>query len=165
MIFFNQHKGITFLLLASVICLWGGIFYRIYAVAEKEKPLVQRQLQKAAYFNLVNHTNDTLRLNFNYSDPFANSWNAILPVTPGGQGNGLIEVSAVPKPVVNWAEVNYRGYITNKNTGKRLAIVLINEEEMLLAEGQTLNGLSLLKQASDSIKVKYRNSVRFIKIK
>lgn len=162
-----KNKKITYILIFSVVALWGIIFYRIFiAMGDKEETIVQVPAKKAAYFKMVNHQNDQVLLTFDYRDPFT-SINAIEPITPAQSQNTAPMPIPLPiaKPVVNWSAISYTGYINNLNTKQKLAMLSVNGKELMLAEGQDLNGVKLLKYAGDSIKVKYQNETRYIRLR
>ena len=164
-----KGKKFTYLLIICVAGVWGIIFYRIYAgMSEEEEPVaIVEHGAKPEYFKLVNHETDQVELNLNYRDPFALAPPVIIetakPVTPSEfrMPNNM----PIQKPQVNWSAIKYTGYIFNPSTKQQVAIMQVNGAEAMLAEGQSLNGLQLIKYAGDSVKVKYQNITKYITIK
>jgi len=162
----SQSKKTTYLLLVCVAGLWGLIFYRVFQVAEvPDERVFEKPPQKAHYFKAVDHSNDTTKLRFDYRDPFK----VALPNFAEGNLNKQ-PVNALPsivaqKPKVNWADVRYNGFIENKKTGQKLAIMIINGSEQMLAEGQTVKGFKLIKHYPDSVKLNYQYETKYIRLK
>lgn len=161
-----KNKKFTYSLFACVIALWGWIFFKVYtAINEEEIPIVQDKPQKTILFNLINHENDSIKLDLNYRNPFLES--GIDPVVE--QVRTVAPASAstmsIKKNLVNWPDISFKGSITNAITRQKIALVFIDGKEIMLTEGQTLNGLKLLKYGADSIKVKYQTETRFIRLK
>lgn len=165
-----KGKKFTYLLIVCVAGVWGIIFYRIYAGLgqEDELPLSSMRKGKPEYFKLINHETDREVLNLNYRDPFAVTSaevknNIDLAETP--HQIKVLSMPAMAKPVVNWSAIQYTGYINNPSTKSRIAIIMVNGKEGMLTEGQSLDGLKLIKYAGDSVKVQYQNSTKYISLK
>ncbi len=150
------------------MALWGIIFYRIFmAMGDKEEEVVQGKPQKIAYFKMVNHQKDRVLLTFDYRDPFASLQNVEVithPVGPNQLSNSL-PAPILVKAMVNWSAITYTGYINNLNTKQKLAMITLNGKELMLAEGQSLNGIKLLKHAGDSIRVAYQKETKYIRLR
>ena len=161
-----KSKKFTYILLLCVAAVWGIIFYRIYAaMAEEELPLPDAPTAKTAYFKLINHEEDQVVLDLSYRNPFTKE---SAPVSlPAVKQNNIQKPAAqfMPPPQLNWPAIQYTGYIYNPASKQKLALVLINGKEMMLSEGQKLNGVMLVKNAGDSIKVSYQNSSKYFRIK
>ncbi|WP_410221206.1 hypothetical protein [Pedobacter sp.] len=165
-----KNKALTYLLIVCVAAIWGVIFYRIYAgLNDEELPLPKTSAVKTAYFNEINHLNDTVTLNLSYPDPFfANPSDAYqgkripenMPKTPS-----LIKAIPIQKPAINWAAIQYTGYINNPANKQKLAMLNIQGKEALLAEGQSSNGLKLVKHLGDSVRVQFQGETKYIRIK
>lgn len=165
-----KGKKFTYLLIVCVAGVWGIIFYRIYAGLgqDEEIPVSVLSTGKPEYFKLVNHETDRVVLNLNYRDPFADISVGLKDVVASPVVPGPVKLPAMPpmpKPMVNWSAVQYTGYINNPTTKSRIAIIQVNGKEGMLTEGQSLNGLKLLKHAGDSVKVQYQNSIKYISLK
>lgn len=165
-----KNKAFTYLLIVCVAAVWGLIFYQIYkGLNDEELPSLKSSTVKTAYFNEINHLNDTVTLNLNYPDPFfASSSDAYqekkiienmlkVPVT--------IKAPPVQKPLINWTAIQYTGYINNPANKQKLAMLNIQGKEALLAEGQSANGLKLIKHLGDSVRVQFQGETKYIRIK
>lgn len=164
-----KSKKFTYVLMACVAAVWGIIFYRIYvAVNEEETPIASGPVAKAAYFKMVNHQEDRVVLDLNYRNPFAGGQASFVPAekdVPVAAIKAMPQAPFMPKQQVNWSGVLYSGYINNPTTKQKLAILSVNGKETMLAEGQSANGLKLLKHAGDSVRVQYQGETKYIRIK
>lgn len=166
MAMFKQHKRTTVTLLAAVAALWGIIFYRIYTTtADKDMSRLQVQTKKTSYFKMVDHAKDKIVLTLNYPDPFADKAQMMMVSSETAPGTTVVKAPPPPKVQVNWTSINYTGYINNKKNGIRLAIMAVNGKTVTIAEGQDIDGIKLLKYTTDSVKIKYQNETKFIRLK
>lgn len=157
----NKNKKHIYVLIAGVVALWGVIFFRIYATIDnrKESP-VQVSPKKVAYFKMVNHLNDEVSLGVAYRDPFS-----VEQFMPAIETSVTVNKVMPIKPPLNWPIITYTGYLNNINSQQKMVIIMVNEKELMFAEGQSLNGVKLLKYAGDSIQVQYQQESKYIKLK
>lgn len=166
-----KSKKFTYVLMVCVAAVWGIIFYRVYmAVTEEDAPLAAAPVAKAEYFKMVNHDEDAVTLNLNYRNPFSGGTEYFAEEKTPTNPSPIKTTSAIPtmpmaKPMINWSGISYNGFINNTATKQKLALLSINGKEAMLAEGQSANGLKLLKHAGDSVKVQYQGETKFIRIK
>lgn len=137
------------------------------AMGDKEEEIVQNRPKKMAYFKMVNHQKDQVLLTFDYRDPFASLQNVETITRHEGPSylSNPLPAPTLVKPLVNWAAITYTGYINNLNTKQKLAMITLNGKELMLAEGQSLSGIKLLKHAGDSIKVVYQKETKYIRLR
>ncbi len=164
-VFSNSTRIVTYFLGVVVISIWGLIMIKIfYGTGDKDHPVVHAKIKKQIYVKLVDHQDDSVLLDFDYRDPF---FDKEIIVIKNSKGDGSIinpdEVAKIPS--INWGEVNFRGYVNNKATGQKLAIIAVKGNEILLAVGQQENGIKLLGIFGDSIKVSYQKTAKFIRLK
>jgi hypothetical protein len=162
-----KNKKFTSILIGCVIALWGIVFYRIYvAMIEKVETTIPTVTTKPVLFKGVNHIEDSVQLNLNYRDPFSPIHSIINMEKEISPSNAVTsQKTPMPKPLVNWQAISYAGYIANANSKQKLVLILMNGQEFMLSEGQTLKGVKLIRYAGDSIKVKYQEQVKFIKLR
>ena len=134
-------------------------------MGEQEEPRVQVARKKTTYFKMANHLNDKVGLVFNYPDPFSSNSIETTEETATMINKVVTPIPLAPKPQVNWQAIVYTGYINNMSSKQKLAMMVLNGKEFMLAEGQSLNGVKLLKYAGDSIKLQYQNETKYIRLK
>lgn len=165
----GKGKTFTYLLIVCVAGVWGVIFYRIYMGINDDEPLMPiATATKVSYFKMVDHQHDKVSMDLNYRDPFSLSSSYDI-----SERTSLVTmpVSASPtkpvaqRPKVNWAGIQYTGYVHNAASKQKMVIITINGNTATLAEGQSAQGLKLLKYYGDSIRVNYQGETKNIKIK
>jgi len=160
----GKNKKLTYLLICAVVAVWGIILCRVLfnnsdddyqlrsqPVAKRTEPYDQYELKK-----------DTFRLALNYKEPFI----GVIEATPKPVETTVKPMNFVPppfRPPINWGLIKYRGYVINPQTKKVVSIVEINGKERMLAEGEFLEGVKLLKNKKDSILVYWQGKQKHIK--
>ena len=165
-----KNKKVTFALIVSVAAVWGIIFYRIFAASAEDDPLPRPVVHQAnSYESLDDYlVKDTFKLVLNYRDPFLDKEDpkpdttTITPKTVSSAGFNPVRIST-HKKFINWDIVKYTGHITNPESKKMVCILTVNGKEYMLSEGQSADGVKLIKSGRDSVKVLYRDKMKFIK--
>jgi hypothetical protein len=165
-----RNKPLTYLLILSVAAVWGIIFYRLFnASGEEEKNHESFVPHHSPNESLEDYRfKDTFSLALSYADPFLKGIST--PIQGGSVTvqNPVINASlSSPKPIappINWEIIKYTGFILNSSGKKIVSIITISGKEYMLAEGDGVAGVKLLKNAKDSIMVSYQNKNKFIRI-
>jgi len=158
-----KNKKTVYILLFSVALVWGIVFYRTFMAFSQENELpVQVPEQKVEVLNLSDHTADSYQLAFNYPDPFK--------VQAKQKEVAPHETASIPakenktafSQPVPWPTIKYTGYFNNVKSKKKITILNIAGRDLMLNEGETQQGIKLLKNIGDSIKVSFNQSIKFI---
>lgn len=160
-----KNKAMTYVLGISVLLVWGIIIYRIVdTVGEDDLPIgVASNNTNKEVYNDYALPADTGQLSLNYRDPFGLS--KPKDTTVAVVKRDILVNNAKPsKPAFDWGFVRYSGYIRNPGSKKLLAIVSINGKTMMMAEGEKADGVQLVSNRQDSIKVTAGGKTTFIKI-
>ncbi len=64
--------------------------------------------------------------------------------------------------IINWPSLSFGGIIKNQKSGKQLAIVKINGQENIMREGDTIEGILLLKVSMDYIEVSFEKEKKIV---
>lgn len=160
----------VYVLIAAVASVWGIIFYRIFARKPEEIAFAPIQRPKMQEQSLDDYLiKDSTKLVLNYRDPFlGKAYTEAEPLTSKKSTSIsaidlLIHAPALPPPI-NWEIVKYNGYIINPANKRLVAIVAINNVQKMLEEGQAIDGVKVLKNLRDSIKVEYQGKQKFIRL-
>lgn len=151
----------TYLLIVSVLGLWGLIFYRlaynvsgeatIAAVSKMKVPLVEKKI-----FSI----RDTFKLLLNYRDPFS----GVIMKEPVQEEIDLaLKVPAMKPEPVKLNHIIYTGYIINPLSKRAVSIITINGKEQMMAEGVSIGDVKLLRNRKDSVQVYYKGRNYFIR--
>jgi type II secretory pathway component PulC len=162
-----KNKKNLYFLLPLVLIVWGIIAYRLIVHFNNNKHTILPQSNETIDSNDL-HTQDTFSLNLNYRDPFLGttgySENIDNTKTPFDAQNFFraadAQQAATPIP---WPTVTYHGIILNKKSGSRITLIKIDSKEQLLAEGQSVSGITLMKAYPDSGIFRYQKELKTIK--
>lgn len=161
-----KNKKLTYVLILFVLIIWGIIISRILGAMNQDddSPVVEHTEFKESY-NDFTVKKDTGSLNFNYRDPFSSVAKDIPDTIVKRSVQQVSKVIApIVKPTVNWSGIKYSGYIRNPGSKKLIAIMDINGKAVTLSEGESAEQITLLKNAKDSVKIKYKGQVKFISV-
>jgi hypothetical protein len=160
-----KNKKFTYVLGLLVLIVWGVILYRIIGSLGNDDEEFQpiRQVVKESY-NDFEVTKDTTKLLLNYRDPFGlttyKDTTRKVTVKPLSAKMG----QAIIKQPFDWGFIKYSGYIRNPGSKKLIAVVLINGKTVMMAEGETAERVTLVKNLQDSIKVNFDHKSTYIKM-
>lgn len=160
-----KNKKLTYLLICIVVAIWGIILYKILfnEPADNGNPGFQQVKISHEPYDRYVVKKDTFVLKLNYRDPFGGK--TTLPIVPESKVTAkefMVPAKPVPLPV-NWSAIKYAGYIINPNTKKTVSIVSVNGAERMIAEGESFQGLKLIKNKKDSILVSWLGKQKHIK--
>lgn len=156
----NKGKKHIYILIPCALALWSVVFFKVYsAIDNKQLAVVQLKPKKENYFTMVNHLNDHIKLETDYPNPFSAKQDQSLTETVV-----LVKGKSI-QPVVNWPTIVYTGYLNNMSNQQKTIIVLVNDRELMFREGQSLNGVKLLKYVVDSIQFQYKQESKYFKLK
>lgn len=166
-----KNKKATYLLVFSVIVIWGIIIYRIFShVYGTDAPNVAPvALSVDSTFTFVD---SSYKLKLNYKDPFLKG--GYVPVSNSNKTvnnnskpgiRRRINQSAQPtvKQTVVWPEIQFSGIILNDKSTEELGLVNINNASYLFREGESRKEILLIKLYADSIQVRYKEEIKTIK--
>jgi hypothetical protein len=162
----KNRKNIYFLL-PLVLIVWGIIAYLIIVHFNNTEHTIQLQSNET-FGSKDLQTQDTFSLRLNYRDPFlgmtGHTDNTDNTKTPFDAQNFFRAADAqqATSPI-SWPIVTYHGIILNKKSGSRITLIKIDSKEQLLAEGQTVSGITLMKAYPDSGIFRYQKELKTIK--
>jgi len=158
-----KNKTLTYGLGVAVLVVWGLILYRVFAYVKTDDsgdgtPVA---FTKEPY-NDYAVKKDTSILTLKYRDPFGL---VRAPDTDKVIFKHRVPLNAAtPKQAFNWDFIKYTGYIRNPETKKLIAILQINGKSAMMAEGEVSDNVKLLKNAQDSVKVRFNGKEKYIVI-
>ncbi|MBB2144012.1 hypothetical protein GM921_00815 [Pedobacter sp. LMG 31464] len=160
-----KNKKAVYLLIGCVTIVWGLIIYRIYSsLATDEEPILPKYQPKLNGITVVDHTEDKHELHLQ-RDPFS-SYNFIATVyNETSPQPAKTTKPIVAKPIIQWPTISYRGYINNRKSRQKITIISINAKELMITEGSKHQGIQLLKNMGDSIKILFNHETKYISIK
>jgi len=162
-----KSRKSTYFLMLAVLGIWGVILYRIAMGAGTDDVAVSSPAKSHANYQSLDtyKLKDTFTLALDYGDPFSeNKPTADKDVETSVEPLGLIRDNAKTIRANNWNNIKYTGYIANGSAKRLVAIMTINGKQYMLSEGQNAEDVLLLKCRKDSVKISYRDEIKFMKI-
>lgn len=161
-----KNKKLTYLLICAVAIVWGIILYKVFFNESDADYQPGNQSVKVIHepYDQYLPKNDTFRLALNYRDPFLGEvYVAPQPKTQAAVVQMNLNPPPPPPAPVDWSFIKYSGYMINPKTKKLVSIMVVNEKERMVAEGESLDGVKLLRNKKDSILVSWHGKQKYIK--
>lgn len=157
-----KNKAITYVLLVSVIFLWGYIIYKFFFALpdDDENQFAQRKIINKQEVNLDHYRyKKTSLLQLNYADPMIRSHTISRIDSNLNKTTAYIEpvmINQSPKSYPNQPviQVDYLGFIENIVTKKSTAIVKIENKQYMMNVGEGQKRVKLIAVNASFIKVK-----------
>jgi hypothetical protein len=166
-----KNKKLTYLLICSVLAVWGIIVYRVFArSAGDQKEYESSPAQKAPEEPLDDYElKDNFTLNLNYRDPFSGTGSTETEQTapPDFLTEQIPVFNNLPAspPPIDWSFIRYAGRVVNPASRKTITLLIINSLETMIGEGEQIRGVKLIKNYRDSVKVSFQGKEKFIRLK
>lgn len=156
-----KNKALTYILLIVVGAIWYQVFFRVKGnlMGDEETVMASEQRQQ----KLPPLERDTVDLKLNYKDPFG--------ITKKVKKNPLLadvqnpvptqHVRHTPKPQFIWPQITYYGQVRKTYSKKPLAILKIDNIQLMMRNGEEVfDGIILKTVSRDSIQVKYKGRIK-----
>lgn len=161
-----KNKTTTYGLLVAVLFIWGYVFYKAIdsvAASDNTGNIVKPVKDRIAAPD-ISLMPDTFTLMADYRDPFLDK-----PYTETSIDTSRRNIISTPKPVkiepyIDWSIIRYSGVIQNANSKQAIALVNIKGKDYMMTEGAVNDGVKLIKNQKDSIKVLFQGKSKFIRI-
>jgi hypothetical protein len=169
-----KNKKLIYILLPTVILIWGLIIYRLSNGVESNDLQHSFNKKKSDKRNENVYEKDTVKLIANYRDPFLYKGTSVKQTTrfenassmkAYSQPTSFVPPAAVEKAVILWPQVEYMGVIENKKANTKIAILHIAGKEYLIKEKDSREGITLTRIEKDSVKVMFSKEIKFIRKK
>lgn len=165
-----KNKKLVYILLPVAVLVWGIILYRIIKAVDvsAEQDPYKPHLKEVPGKPVAKQ--DTFQLILGYRDPFLPRRKAAkvevkrsaLTASAQKQRSQPHATQSVVIPV-QWPAVSYQGFVENKRTKTKIAMLKIGEHDQLLDEGDVALGIKVLSVYADSIQLSFGKEVKFIK--
>lgn len=158
-----KGKTATYLLIAAVAAVWGLIIYRVFASIGDDVPVSTSALPgKKVPLDDYAFKPDTTKLLLNYRDPFGkSSTETTQDTSKSKRRSSKVALTATPvKPEITWPAISYGGYIQNPESKKLIALLHINGRNVMLTEGESADGVKLIKNLKDVVNLQYQGKSR-----
>lgn len=161
-----KKKTLNIILGVASLAIYGSIGYRVIPalLGEKEEfPVVA----PAAIHSIDDFAEqrDTASLKLNYSDPFGVTPKVTVIDTLKHRSSvkkQSVLSTAVAQVTPDISMIKYAGYITNPGSGKTLVLLMINGKTVSLQEGESAEGVKVIKITKESVKILYRSHISLL---
>jgi len=169
-----KNRPLTIILLIAVVLIWAWIMYSIFDYMESPEERIANKKTFVSVINIDTIANDYV-LVLNYKDPFLKkeyyAYTGINKITnnnpvsrsadntSGQKNKNEKEIKEeVPIPIVQ-----YVGRIHNSKLKKPIVILVIDNKEYMMQEGETNDGIILKQIANDSVEVMFSKKIFYVK--
>ena len=171
-----KNKRLLYVLLPAVLLIWGLIFQRIWSAAEDGSEVGEKAVSPANQPGATVVRSGPPKLLLTYADPFraaaakptrnlGESTNSVAsfarPVATAALNFPVAPVPVAVAPVV-WPALKYLGFINNPRQNSRIALLTINDQEMMLKAGDNRQGVVVASIFSDSVQVTFQGKKKTI---
>lgn len=169
-----KNRPLTISLLVAVVAIWAWIMYSVFDYMESPDVITAKKKIVAG-----NRKEDTSAVDYvlalNYKDPFLKKEYAAFKAeqTPTSYVPDRSSVNNNPSEKINQTEtvkeeipvpaINYVGRIQNAKLNKPIAILLIDNKEYMMQEGETKDGVLLKGIMNDSVKIIFSKKTVYVK--
>ncbi|OJW17949.1 hypothetical protein [Mucilaginibacter sp. 44-25] len=158
-----KKKTLNIILAVASLAIYGSIGYRVIpALTGGNEELPVATPVRIHSIDDFAEQRDTTSLKLNYGDPFGVSPKITVIDTlkhrPSMKKQQVLSTAIAP---VNQdiSLIKYAGYITNPGTGKTLVLLMINGKTVSLQEGESAEGVKVIKITKESVKILYRSHI------
>jgi len=169
-----KNSPLTIILIIAVVLIWAWIMYSVFDYMESPEVRTANTKAFVSVISTDTITNDYV-LALNYKDPFLKkeyyAYKGINKITNNNtvsrsanntsaqkNKNKKVIEEEVPIPVVQ-----YVGRIHNSKLKKPIAILVIDNKEYMMQEGQTNDGIILKQIANDSATIMFSKKIFYVK--
>ncbi len=165
-----KNKSATYILLTGVLIVWGLVFYRIFAGLGSEDVSSFEIPQKKIINTSIQKEKEAFVLLANYRDPFIGGTSRALQSSGTFFGNNSsvqenkVKKVAVKKEeiVIDWNFLDYIGIVYNKETQKKVGLLVISGKEYMVNDKDVINEVAILRKERDSIQVEYKGVKKWL---
>jgi len=147
-----KNKKTTYILLPVVLLIWGAIVYKVFfanATQEEDIAITAMPMQHAA----VSDSAFSFTIQNNYRDPFLSHTYVARSKPVQKKAPKPKEPKKIEQPkVIVWPKVEYMGTVEGKDA--KFGLVLIDNATTMVAEGDRVKKIDIIKIYADSIRLK-----------
>lgn len=170
-----KNKPLTIVLIVAVVCIWAWIMFSIFDFMKSPAVVLQQKTKSVQRIVKDDSLIVEYVLRLNYKDPFLkNVYTGRSTNIESNKSSGTTPQSylkdkktvSVKNDVVSTdpiPTIHYAGRIQNVKLKKPIAILMINNNEFMMQEGESQDGILLTKILNDSIKVQFSKKIFYVK--
>ena len=155
---------VKYLLIAVVVFVWGLILVRVFKIFKDPEIFYNPNTSVNSHPKSENEI-DTFTIKANYSDPFLRQTYSNNRSDDSSQSSKKRVITPVNKQEIKviWPNIIYNGIVSNSAGNIASILETINGTNYILNKGDITNEVEIQSITPDSIMLKYRNAVKFVK--
>jgi len=160
-----KSKSIVYLLVFSVLGIWGVILFRVFlSISDKDNDVMYRaSVLPSRKTDVPKLYPDTFKLLMNYRDPFTGT-PAIKKDTSNINSRKMPLTSLPLPPEINPAgQMKYLGYVRDRREKNSVAIISYNGKEKMMKKGDTIGGVTLTAIQKQGVMMRFKGKMITIK--
>ena len=157
-----KNKKLLYILIPSVIILWGVIIYKVLSRTAYEDTIMSGTRSGNSFATAAADTFFTIKAD--YPDPFLKKYvpqSTASNTEQSGETRRQVTAAPLPKPV-NWPEITYAGKIENNSSKTGTYLISVNRQNYLMGINDETAGITLAKAWDDSVVVSMLGQVKTI---
>jgi hypothetical protein len=148
-----KNRKMLYILVPAVILIWGAVAYSIFNHMHSSDSNFEQQNAPVSF-----KTTDTDSIKYqllaNYRDPF-NAGIRNTKYDEIGEQEKMSRSQNIGQPVA-WPQIEYQGLISHNK--KWVALIKINNSNLLMKEGDEKMDIKLIKMYNDSVLLKFQKN-------
>lgn len=158
-----KNKSITYLLLAVVVAIWGGIFFKVFSSLASPNQPVTRAAKVGPIEIIAENKPSVFTIRADYRDPFLGHRAVDHSTEDKPVVVKVAKKKAEPKVAPDMSFVKYFGLIRNSGSQKKIGLISIHNQEFMIGDGEEVSGVKCLKHYKDSIIISFQGRRACIK--
>jgi len=155
------------ILYIAVACLWGIAIYRTWKNYEVNEELATEKVISTPSISPMQFRKDTFDLVLPDNDPFLQKgWTPLVQndmPQREDDGHDRIKKEIVAPVEKKWPQVEYFGYVKNRNQNSTLCLLKIDGRQIQLSKGEKYNGLVVQNTFKDSVQLFFEGDLKTVR--
>lgn len=156
-----KSKRNTYILLITVLLIWGILIYQFFSFAGKKKIVTESAGTNLHVRPVVIKERESIVINVNYRDPFLGQM--YLPANNDKKKSGR-RTKLINKEPLLWPSIIYKGIVSDSKDKNKVFMVIINGQTYLMREKEMEQEITLKKGNREFINVTYKGTTNTILI-
>ena len=154
-----KNKRNTYLLLASVVVIWGIIIVKMIGAVSPDSPITETRIVQTDFTPEPLEEQETFSISTHERDPFLGGF-----ITPKTKKTSAKRRKPAPKPETPEISIRFSGMISGKTAKEAIFFVSVNNQRHIMKPGDEIQGVKLLKGTAKTIRVRYNGQFKTIAI-
>lgn len=155
-----KSNPLKYILIAVVALIYGKIFFDVSDLIGTEEP--QMETQKVVVLNKKAISDTAYILKLNYSDPFLKKSIRKKLIVSNIKKTSKKNFKIPEKKHIKEPKVSYKGLVKNKNSSKKIGLVMIDNKSYLVTQNKEYNNIKIISFDNLSLSYMFNREVKKI---